>query len=80
MNPSSSPVQFVRNSSLVEYLATNCGMSLTKPNAEKKINMLYESVALSSINDVPGNIFGAALSGVYENTIGRLRSLFSINR
>ena len=36
MSPQTQPTMFVNNSSLVEYLATTCGLSLITPNLEKK--------------------------------------------
>lgn len=76
MNPTSEPMQFAKNPSLVEYLATNCGMSLTKPNAGKKVETYFTSLVNSGM-DVPGNIQGGMLAGIYENSIGKIRSLFS---
>ena len=36
MTPQSSPMMFINNSSLVEYLAINCGLSVTQPNLSTK--------------------------------------------
>ncbi len=77
MNPSSEPIKFAKNSSLIEYLATNCGMSLTKPNAEKKVDVMWNTL-LRTFTDAPGNVTGTVLSAAYENTIGKLRSLFTV--
>ena len=55
MSPSSSPTLFLNNSSLIEWLATNCGVSLVTPNVKKKINM-FVSTYVSAIEDIPSNI------------------------
>lgn len=55
LSPSSDPMLFVNNSSLVEYLAVNCGLSLITPNLEKKIEMTVDTIR-SSITDIPSNV------------------------
>lgn len=77
MNPTSEPNQFAKNPSLVEYLATNCGVSLTKANAEKKVGTYFNSI-INAVTDAPGNAWGAATNAMYEGTIGRLRSLLGL--
>ena len=52
-------------------------MSLTKPNAEKKVDVMWNTL-LRTFTDAPGNVTGTVLSAAYENTIGKLRSLFTI--
>ena len=47
--------QFINNASLVDFIATNCGMSLTKPNYELKWNALMNSV-VNGFTDVPATI------------------------
>lgn len=79
MNPTSEPNKFLKNPSLVEYLATNCGVSLTKANAEMKAKT-YVNTLVNAITDAPGNALGAVSSTLFENSIGRLRSLFGLNR
>lgn len=55
MTPSSSPNLFVHNSSLVEYLAVNCGLDLTKPNLRTKLNFEVDTI-LSSFEDIGTNV------------------------
>ena len=74
MNPSNEPVNFIKNSSLVEYLATNCGMSLTKANVDKKIEFIW-STMLNALTDAPCNAYAAVSDAIFENTIGTLGSL-----
>ena len=74
MNPTTDIGAFAKNPSLIEYLATNTGVSLTKANAEKKIKTIFDSV-VAGVLDVPGNAFGAATNSIFEASIGRLRGL-----
>ena len=55
MTDSTHPLLFVNNSSLVEYLAVNCGLSLISPNASKKYQLIADSV-VSMVFDVPTNV------------------------
>lgn len=54
ITPQSSPTMFVNNSSLVEFLAVNCGLSLTAPNIHKKTQMII-NVLSNAIGDIPDN-------------------------
>lgn len=56
MSPQSSPLLFVNNSSLVEYLATTCGLSLITPKIQKKWDMIVNSIG-NSFFDIDNNIF-----------------------
>lgn len=55
MTPSSSPKMFVENTSLVEYLATACGLDLTAPNIGLKWKTILETYE-SSFKDIGTNI------------------------
>jgi hypothetical protein len=44
MTPSSNPLQFMNNASLLEYLGTACGMSLTSPNLNTKLEVLGSGI------------------------------------
>ena len=74
MNPSNEPVNFAKNPSLVEYLATNCGMSLTKANVDKKVGTIWKTL-LNAITDSPSNAASAISDAIFENTISKLGSL-----
>ena len=63
MSPESSPVLFINNSSLIEYLATTCGMSLITPNLQSKFDMIVDTV-VGSFVDIDNNIFGAINNAV----------------
>lgn len=52
ITPQTSPVMFVNNSSLVEFLAVNCGLSLTSPNIHKKTEMIINSLT-NAIQEIP---------------------------
>lgn len=52
ITPQTSPTMFVNNSSLVEFLAVNCGLSLTAPNIHKKTQMVI-NVLTNAITEIP---------------------------
>lgn len=65
MTPSSAPRNFVNNSSLIEYLATSCGMSITSPNFKKKYTNIINTV-VASFTDIPGSIKSSVEEEVYK--------------
>ena len=65
MTPSSAPRNFVNNSSLIEYLATTCGMTITAPNFKKKYTNIINTV-VSSFTDIPGSIKSSIEEDVYK--------------
>lgn len=74
MTPSSKPLQFINNTSLVEFLATNCGMSLTKPNYEEKYKALISTVT-SAFTDIPTTVKSTVQENIY-NLISSMTSLY----
>nr|DAO30467.1 MAG TPA: SH3 domain protein [Caudoviricetes sp.] len=56
MTPSSAPMMFLTNSSLIDYLAVTCGLDVTAPQLDKKIQM-YTDVITSAAKDIPNNVF-----------------------
>lgn len=74
MSPSSSPVMFANNSSLIEYIATNCGMSLTSPNFKTKWTNIINTVS-SSFTDIPFSVKGRVEEEIYS-TIAKMTSLY----
>ena len=55
MSKGGNPVkgaQFINNASLVDFIATNCGMSLTQPNYQKKWDAIWNNLA-TGFTDVP---------------------------
>jgi hypothetical protein len=61
MTPQNNPTLFINNSSLIEYLATTCGLSLITPMLSKKLDMIVNTVT-NSFSDVGNNI----ISGITE--------------
>ena len=57
VTPSNEPLLFLSNSSLIDYLATSCGLDMTKPQLSNKIEYLT-GVLGSSFEDIPENISG----------------------
>lgn len=55
ITPSTDPALFVTNSGLMEYLAINCGLDLTRPDYATKINT-YVGAAIEMANDIPANV------------------------
>ena len=55
MSPQSDKLLFANNSSLVEYLATNCGLSLVTPQLKTKLNFTINSIG-TAITNVPANV------------------------
>ena len=74
MSPSSSPTLFVNNSSLIEYLATNCGLSLTNPQINNKIQNVVNAYT-NAITDIPENI-KSAMSEKISSLIAGSMSLY----
>lgn len=66
MTPASDPLLFINNSSLVEFLATNCGLSLTKPNYDEKVKSFINMVENKYL-DVPNT--AKSLVNEYLNRI-----------
>lgn len=65
MSPSSSPTMFIENTSLVEYLATACGLDLTAPNLKLKWKTLID-VYMGSVRDIPNNISAGINQAAYN--------------
>ena len=57
ITPSNEPLLFLSNSSLIDYLATSCGLDMTKPQLSNKIEYLT-GVLGSSFEDIPENVSG----------------------
>lgn len=52
MTPASNPITFVHNSSLIEYLATKCGLNLLESQFSTKVNLLINTLS----NFVPDKV------------------------
>lgn len=55
LSPANAPVQFLQNSSLIEYIATSCGLDLTSPNFDLKMKNVINTT-VNSFKDIPTNI------------------------
>ena len=74
ISPANKPRLFINNSSLIEYLATTCGMSLTKPNLETKYKMILDTM-ISSFTDIPSNV-KSSIDETINNFISQHLSLY----
>lgn len=54
-NVDEDPLLFLSNTSLIEYLATTCGLSLVRPNPEQKFQNMLHSMS-NALLDIGGNI------------------------
>lgn len=55
MSPQENPILFLNNTSLIEYLANTCGMSLVTPKISSKIGMAINTIK-NRLTDVPQNV------------------------
>ena len=74
MSPSSSPMQFVNNTSMIEYIATNCGVDITAPNIKAKWNNIIKST-VSSFTDIPNTVKSSVEESIYR-AISNVTSLY----
>lgn len=63
MSPQSSPLLFVNNTSLVEYLATTCGLSLVTPNMRAKMDMTVNAIQ-NAFFDIDNTVMGGIAEAV----------------
>lgn len=73
ISPQSSPMMFVQNTSLIEFLATQCGISITSPNIKKKYEMIFSSIE-NAFRDIDDNIS----SRVHEWIDSKVRQFTSL--
>lgn len=74
MSPSSSPMQFINNTSMIEYIATNCGVDITAPNIKAKWNNIINST-VSSFTDIPNTVKSSVEESIYR-AISNVTSLY----
>ena len=72
MTPAGDIMLFVSNSSLVEYLATNCGVNLTVPQLKKRVDFVSTTVkqALGTIDDTVNQAVFGKLEGLISSLVG----------
>lgn len=57
MSPQQNPILFLQNTSLIEYLANTCGMSLVYPQIGTKINLAMNLIK-DRMTDIPQTVMG----------------------
>lgn len=67
LTPTGDIILFLANSSLVEYIATNCGVNLVTPQLINRVKLI-SSVASAAFSSIPGNVENAIFGGL-ENLI-----------
>lgn len=55
ISPTTNPTQFVNNTSLIEYLATTCGLNITQPQLSTRLNTIINTFK-NSFTDIPHNV------------------------
>lgn len=73
MSPSNSPVEFINNSSMIEYLATIAGLNLIQPQISKKVDMILNTVT-TGVSDIDENV-SAFFTDRIEHAFSGLLSL-----
>ena len=48
MSPQENPLLFINNTSLIEFLATTCGLSLVTPQLSKKADLAWNSISTAT--------------------------------
>lgn len=61
MTPANDPWLFINNSSLIEYLATNCGLNLLESQFQTKVDML-----INNLKAYPADLVDSAIGSVGE--------------
>ena len=63
MTPQTSPLLFINNTSLIEYLAVTCGISLISPTLQLKADMIVTSIT-NAFSDVTTNVVSGASEAI----------------
>lgn len=63
MSPTTEPLMFLNNSSLIEYLSTVAGLNLILPQTKNKIDMMINTV-VSALKDITKNIGTLVTDGI----------------
>ena len=74
LTPSYSPLQFINNASLVEFLATNCGLSITKPLMVKKYESMINLIK-NKIDSIPSTV-GSKVNETIQNWLSNISALY----
>ena len=62
LTPANDPQLFINNVSLVEFLATNCGLDLVTPQYSKKAKVFFNQ-AINTVKEIPST----AIARMFEN-------------
>ena len=73
MSPQSSPLLFINNDSLLDYLAVTCGLSFTEPDYSTKLKTAVNTIK-NAFLDIDDNIKGA----IYESMDNMIASFFGL--
>jgi hypothetical protein len=65
MTPANNPILFMNNTSLVDFLATACGLNLIQSQLKTKASMLWNNT-ISNIKDTPSNVIGKVTEAMDE--------------
>ena len=65
MSPQSSPLMFINNTSLIEYIATTCGLNLIQPQLQMRLNYTIQTI-VNAFADIPENVMSYAGSKIDE--------------
>ena len=65
MSPQSSPLMFINNTSLIEYIATTCGLNLIQPQLQMRLNYTIQTI-VNAFADIPENVMSYAASKIDE--------------
>lgn len=67
MSPQSQPLMFLSNSSLIEYLATTCGLSLIQPQINMRLKYTIQAIK-NAFGDIGTNVLSEANNAI-ENLL-----------
>lgn len=76
ISPSTHPLLFAHNSSLVDYLSVSCGLDIMRPNFKKKFSMASSAI-VSNIVDTPSNLVNRATDAI-DKRVSKIMSGFSL--
>ena len=65
MSPQSSPLMFINNTSLIEYIATTCGLNLIQPQLQMRLNYTIQTI-VNAFADIPENVMSYATGKIDE--------------
>ena len=73
ISPSTHPLLFANNSSLIDYLSVSCGLDVMRPNFKKKLSMVVNAVG-TNFMDIPSNVINVVSDKVDKRVSSLLKS------